>query len=134
MEFSEVLIYLTGGADPITNRTEIAFHMGKDYQTVTNYVKGDTQPPIDAARRLHHWLVKEKNCHIVCKYMNPTLSGEANGKVQDDLWNLHEQSTDAARFYEQAKSGDPQAKQRYFDEVKKMEKEIKDLKKEGEEI
>lgn len=134
MEFHELLIYLTGGKDPIATRKEIAFHMGRDYQTVTNYVKGDTIPDIDAVRRLHHWLVKEKSCHIVCKYMNPTLSGESNGKVQDDLWNLHEQSTDAARYYEAAKNGDPQSKQKYFDEIKKMEKEVKDLKAEGEEL
>jgi hypothetical protein len=134
-EFQDVLIFLTGGAEPIATVSEISVVMNKNRETIYGYRSGNYEPPISAVRSLHRWLVKEKGCHVISKYLNPCLQkGKANGKVQDDLWSIHEESTDLARHYDDAQNGDPMAKQRYFDVITSMKKEIKDLEAEGEQL
>lgn len=131
-EFSDVLIYITGGQDPITNTSEVAIIMDKTRETVYGYRSGNYEPPISSVRSLHQWLVKEYNCYVVERYMNPQLDMISNNDVRDNLWAIHEDSTDIARLYEQAKKGDVQAQQQYFDYIEKMKNELYDLKAEGE--
>lgn len=126
LEFSEVLVELTGGKDPIMTLKEIAFVMGVDYQTAWGYRAGNSEPRWRDVVRLSHHLIKEHGYYKLG--LQPTMicqGGRSNGKVNDDLLELYEAGTDLHRSYPSDMTG-------YWNAFGRMEQQMADLKAEGE--
>lgn len=143
MEFNtwqRVMIYLVGEPDPICGdrRKEaikwVAKKLHRAESTTYGYYEGRGEPSISDARNLHESLVEKYDCHAVMSYLNHEFNvdgGVANGTPKDDFWEIHELSTDGARFFKKAKNGCAVSKQKYFDVVQEIKKEVKDLEAEG---
>lgn len=126
--FSETLIEITGGENPLCPLKEVAFVMGVDYQTAWGYRQGNTEPKWKDVVRLSHYLIREYGYYKLG--MQPTMltmAGKKNGKVSDDLMRLYEWGTDLHRSFPDDGPG-------YWNAYGKMEQEMKNLKAEGDKL
>lgn len=145
LRWQDVMIYLAGGNDPVCGDTTkeaihwIAKKLHRAPSTTYGYYEGQASgvPNIEDCRDLHEALVKEFDCHVIMSFLNYEFNvsgGVANGSPKDDFWEIHELSTDGARFFKKAKNGSSVALQKYFDVVECIEREVDDLRAEGERI
>lgn len=125
LDFSEILVEITGGQKPLCSLKEVAFVMGVDYQTAWGYRQGNTEPRWKDAVRLSHHLIKEYGYYRLG--MQPTIvciGGQTNGRVCDDLLELYEAGTDLHRAFPKDMTG-------YWNAFARMERQMADLKAEG---
>lgn len=104
MEFSDCVIELVGGKDPLCTRTELALQMGVTNQTITDYI-GGTQPRWDAVVRLSHYLIREHGYYRLAIQTLLVSAGvsKSNGSVDDEILDIMEASVMLRQGF---KSGD----------------------------
>lgn len=126
-DFSELLIEITGGQEPLMTLKEIAFIMDVDYQTAWGYRQGNSEPKWKAVCRLSHHMIKEHGYYKLAMQPMISVGGKSNGKVNDDLMLLFEAATDLNRAF-------PDDSTAFWNAYHRMQHQMEDLKSEGDKL
>ncbi|WP_441001269.1 hypothetical protein [Fodinibius sp. SL11] len=91
MTFSDVLIEITGGKDPLCTVSDVAEIMRKETSTVYGYRSARQQPNWDDAVALAKWLIKEHDYYrLALQTLFVCSGGSINGRIDDEILSIME--------------------------------------------